>query len=283
MLRETGSSEGKLKELAERLLTHPHPEGSTSVELFVGRLPESLSADLPLPSTVGIVGSALRSRRGRPTVLEVVTDLAGDPEEVISRYEQDLATAGWRAFERFGGMGGGFVPEGIGFGRSFRRGDQGPVLMLAITTPEGGTADLRLRVDWEIVRHLPEMQRHGRPEGAERMPALRPPAGMPLRGGGGGGGGGSWHSEASVETDKAVAELVLHFDQQLEKAGWKRVAGSADDVVGWSSWKLPGSGDWRGLLLVLAAFGRNERVLYLRIQAHDATSGGWHMASFSSR
>lgn len=283
MLREAGSSEGKLKVLAERLLTHPHPEGSTSVELFVGRLPESLSADVPLPSTVTVVGSALHSRRGRPTLLEVVTNLADDPEQVISRYEQDLATAGWQAFERFGGMTGGFVPEVIGVGRSFRRGDEGPVLMLAITTPGGGTADLRLRLDWEIVRHLPEMQRHGRPEGAERMPALRPPAGMPLRGGGGGGGGGSWHSEASVETHKAVAELLSHFDQQLEKASWKRVAGSADDVIGWSSWHLPGSGHWRGLLLVMAAFGRDERVLYLRIEADDATSGGWQIASVSSR
>jgi hypothetical protein len=282
MTGDAGSHEEKLRELAERLLVHPHPEGSTSVELFVGRLPESLTLEIPLPPGSRLLGCALHSRRGRPTLTEAVFDVESDPQEMMSSYERELAKSGWNTFEGFGGMGGGFVPEGIGLGRSFRRGDQGPVLMVAVRTREARPSDLRLRLDWEIIRHLPEIERHGRPEGAERMPALRPPAGMPMRGGGGGGGGGTWHSQATVETDRPVAELQSHFDQQLERAGWKRLAGSADDVVGWSSWQLPGSGDWRGILLVLAAFGQSERALYLRIEASEATNGGWQVASMSS-
>jgi hypothetical protein len=200
----------------------------------------------------------------------------------MSRYEQELAKRGWSAFQGFGRMGGGFMPAGLGLGRSFRRGDEGPVLAMTVTTREGLPADLRLRLDWEIIRQLPEMQWHGRPEGGERMPALHPPTGMPMRGGGGGGGGGSWHSEASVETDRSVAELQSHFDQQLERAGWKRLAGSTDDVVGWSSWQLPGEGDWRGLLLVLAAFGQSERALHLRIEASDSRGGGASYSTFSA-
>ncbi len=282
MTPDAGSHEEKLRELAERLLTHPHPEGSPSVELLVGQLPESLAPEFPPPPVAELLGCALHSRRGQPTSLEAIFDTENDPEVLMSSYERDLAKGGWTAFERFAGMGGGFVPEGIGLGRSFRRGDKGPVLMVAIRSGEGLAAEIRLRLDWEIIRHLPEMERHGRPEGAERMPALRPPAGMPMRGSGGGGGGGSWHSEASVETDRPVVELQAHFDQQLDRAGWKRIAGSADNVVGWSSWQLPGKGDWRGLLLVLAAFGQNERALYLRIETGDGRNGGWQIASMSS-
>ncbi len=105
---------------------------------------------------------------------------------------------------------------------------------------------------------------------------------MPMHFGGGGGGGGTWHSQATVETDRSVAELLSHFDHQLERAGWKHVTGSADVVVAWSSWQLPGNGDWRGILVVLAAFSENERSLYLRIDASDAHNGGWQVRSMSS-
>jgi hypothetical protein len=275
------AEEEHLRELAERLLTHPHPEGFTSVELFVDRLPERLNIEIPLPTASRLLGSAQHSRRGRHSLVEAVFDSPGDPNDVVSSYEQELAKVGWTAFVGFGGMGGGFVPEGIGLGRSFRHGNEGPLLTISARTREGLPAEIRLRLDWEIVRHLPEMQRHGRPEGADRMPALHAPAGTPMRGGGGGGGGGggSWHSEATLETDRPVADLQSHFDQQLERAGWKRAAGRAEEVAAWSSWQLPGDGSWRGLLLVLAAFRQNERYLYLRIESGNASNDGWSVSS----
>lgn len=281
MTAKSGSDEQMLHDLAQRLLSHPHPEGPTSAELFLRRLPESLALELPLPPASKLLGGALHSRRQRPTFMEAVFDAERGPEEAVASYEKVLAEHGWSAFEQFGGMGGGFVAGGMGIGRSFRHGDEGPVLMVAATIREAKQTDLRLRLDWEIIRHLPEMRMHGRPEGAERMPALHPPEGIPLRGGGGGGGGGSWHSEASLETDLSVAELQSHFAMQLERGGWKRVAGSSDDVVAWSSWQLPGEGGWHGILLVLAA-RPGERFLYLRIEANDPRDGGRHISSVSS-
>ncbi len=52
------------------------------------------------------------------------------------------------------------------------------------------------------------------------------------------------------------------------------LAGTADDVAAWSSWNLPGEGDWGGILLVLAAFKSGERFLYVRVAAGDASEGG---------
>jgi len=281
MTAESGSDEQMLHDLAQRLLSHPNPDGPTSVELFLGRFPESLGLEIPMPPASTLLGVALHSRRQRPTLMEAVFDAEREPEEAVAVYERVLAGHGWNSFEQFGGMGGGFVPGGMGIGRAFRRGDEGPVLMVAATTRESKRTDLRLRLDWEIIRHLPEMRMHGRPEGAERMPALHPPEGIPLRGGGGGGSGGSWQSEASLETDLPVAELQSHFARQLERAGWNRAAGSADHVVAWSSWELPGGGGWHGILLVLGA-RPGERFLYVRIEANEPRDGGGHISSISS-
>jgi hypothetical protein len=261
------------KELAQRLLTYPHPEGPMSVELFLRAFPESLTVDLPMPAESKLIGGALHSRRGELTHMESVFDTPREPEEAVAAYERFVTERGWSPFEALGGMSGGFRPSGLGIGRSFRHGDQGPVLMISARSRESLPVDLRLRLDWEIIRRLPEMRRHAMPDGAQRLPGLHTPEGMPMRGGSGGGGGGSWHSEASVETDLPVPDLHAYFDQQLERAGWKRDAGSADAGTGWSSWLLPGDGSWRGLMLVLAT-RPGKRFLYVRIESDDATGGG---------
>ncbi len=264
----------EVKALAEKLMTHPYPEGPTSIELHLRRLPAEWGA-IPVPPGSQLLGSALYSRRGRPAQIEAIYVAEGDAQSVVSGYDAALKKGGWDVFAGFGGMHGGFVPGGLAAAhQSYRYGNEGPILMVAAL--EGGLAetDLRLRVDWDMARHVPEMRMHGRPEGAERLPPLSPPPGVPLRGGGGGGSSGSWHSEATVETDLPVPDLEVHFSRQLEAAGWTRLAGTADDVVGWSSWKLPGEGGWGGILLVLAAFKPGERFLYVRIAAGDAGDGG---------
>jgi hypothetical protein len=269
------------KELAQQLMTHPHPEGPTSIELFLRRLPDEWGA-VPLPLHASLVGGALHSRRSHPTQIEAIFESEGDAKSVLNRYEAALTGAGWSVFAGFG-MHGGFVPGGLtGVGQTYRRGDSGPILMVAALEGGSGVTDLRLRLDWDMARHLPEMRVHGRPEGAERLPALSPPLGVPLRGGGGGGGSGSWHSEATVETDLPVPDLETHFSRQLEAAGWTRLAGTADDVAGWSSWRVPGDGNWGGILLVLAAFKADERFLYVRIAAGDAENGGWYSSGMTA-
>jgi len=76
-----GSREEKPQGLAQRLLSHPHPEGQTSVELFVGQLPESLAVEIPLSLNSQLLGSALHSRRGQPTLVEALFDAESDPQE----------------------------------------------------------------------------------------------------------------------------------------------------------------------------------------------------------
>jgi hypothetical protein len=76
----------------------------------------------------------------------------------------------------------------------------------------------------------------------------------------------------------APLELEAYFAKQLEAAGWGRLTGSADETFAWSSWLIPDSGEWRGVLLVLAAF---PGVRHLSVQAELIRRGGGHAVRFS--
>jgi hypothetical protein len=273
-------------QLLHRLMTSsPFIPVERVVELVVGDLPAALADEVPLPSGARLVGSMLTSHQGRLADLQVVLDATGNPAEALRAYEQELRDRGWEPFEDLPGpMHGGFVPGRASDSRILRRGGQGPVLWVAASAIDEALTDLRLRLDWQMPRNLEERRGHlmGM-SGLNRMPRLHPPQGVALETQGGGGGGGRWNSEARVDTDLRVAELEAHFASQLVEAGWTRISGRADDVVGWSSWHLPGEGEWRGLLLVLAAFRANERSLTLRIEETKPADGGSGGQGFSFR
>lgn len=273
MAAQPESNEQALRELAERLLGHPHPEGVISIELFVQRLPESLQPDLPLPAGARLWGSQLRRLAGNPALMEAVLDVDGEPSLVLDEYETELTAAGWSMFEGFGPPHGGFVGAGMGEGRLLQLGGAGPVLALSAVARNDAPTDLRIRLDWEMARHRPTGPR-GMPPGAELLPPLRPPAGVTMRGPSGSGGSGRWTSETTLQTERPVAELEAHFAAQLARVGWTRTAGNTDGVVGWSAWQLPGDEGWRGVLLVLAAFGPTEPFVSLRIERRESDEPG---------
>ena len=262
-----------IKQLAERLLLHPHPEGPTSVEVFLRRLPDDLWGDIPLPAGSTLLGSVLRMRSGRPTLIEAVLDSDRKPGSILAACETDLTERGWRIYETPGPVHGGFAASRLAEGRILRAGDEGPILMIAATARDGASTDVRMRLDWDMPRQMSSGRDFGASSGAERMPLLRAPSNVRFEALGAGGSTGRWTSDARVFTDRTVADLEAHFAQQLAAAGWQRVAGDADDVVGWSSWQVPGEGNWRGLLLVLAAFRADERSLTMRIEQDRPEDG----------
>jgi hypothetical protein len=270
------------EELCARLLHHPHPDGPTSVDLFVHRLPESIAADIPIAPDWRVLGSALYLRDGRPTRMEAVIDAPNAFADLAEPFQNALSATGWTVLEPSGPMHGGFVSADMGEGRAFRREGQGPVLSIRGVGREGMATDLRLELDWEAARYLSRPP-HLRPDGAERLPSLSAPAGARLRRQHGGGGSGHWSSESTIQTDWSVGDTEARFAEQLLRVGWRRLGGSVDDTVGWSSWQLPGDGKWEGLLLVLAAFSPGERSLMLRIEQAESSEEEWSSYSVSSQ
>jgi hypothetical protein len=268
--------ERRLRELAGRLLAHPGPRGATTAELFLAELPPDVPADLIVPNDLDLFGSLARRRDGQITGIEVILDGTKPASDFLLAYERDLESHGWRRFEHFprhaGGFEGGFQtgPTGVFVNEAAES-----ALWIAARHVGGGRTEVGLRYDRENAANM--MANTPGPEfrGWDMLPELRPPAGVKVQPQGTSGGGGRWTSEARAQTEMPVPQLEAHFAKQLAADGWSRIAGTADDTMGWSSWDVPQPGNWRGLLLVLSPYP-GWRSMSLRVETvTDGSTGGW--------
>ena len=252
--------ERQLHQLASRLLTWPDPEGPASVDLIPVGYPVDLPPELVDLTDLRLLGSVVRRRAGILVGAEMVFEGPGEPQTVVSNYEAALVRLGWERIEQPQPPGGGgFDVHGFGQMTLLANKPKSAIVFLHGTDREEGGSELRVRYD---PVHAPEMLMNiGRAMRHEEtiLPRLKPPPGVRLRPEGTGGGGGRWKSDARAQTEMVPMELQAFFARQLEAAGWGRMTGSADDTFAWSSWLIPDSGKWRGVLLVLAPFpGRRQ-------------------------
>ena len=269
--------ERRLRELAGRLLAHPSPGGPTTAELFLAELPPDAPPDLIVPGDLDLFGSLARRRDGQMTGIEVILDGTKPVSEFLLAYQRDLESHGWCRFEPFqrhpGGFEGGFQ---MGPTAVFVNEKAVSALWIAARGVEGGRTEVGLRYDRENAANMMNnMSGPGRePPGWDMLPELRSPPGVNVQPQGSSGGGGRWTSEARAQTEMAVPEMEGHFAKQLVAAGWTRIAGTADETTGWSSWDVPDPGNWRGFLLVVSPF-TGWRSMLLRVETIAGGTGGW--------
>jgi len=269
--------ERQLRKLAGRLLAHPGPGGLTTAELFVAELPPDAPTELVVPANLDLSGSLVRRREGQITSIEVITDGVQPIGEVLPAYGRELEAHGWRRWEPYrrhppGGFEAGWdaSPEAV-----FVNEKAVSALWIATRQVEGGRTEFGLRFDWENAANMMIDRSEPGPEppGWDILPELRPPPGVRLQPQGSSGGGGHWSSEARAQSEMPVPELEAHFANQLTAAGWRRIAGAADDTTGWSRWDVPRPGNCRGLLLVLATVP-GWRSLSVRVETFPGQNAG---------
>ncbi|HEV2013419.1 MAG TPA: hypothetical protein VGR77_06010 [Candidatus Dormibacteraeota bacterium] len=268
--------ERRLRELAGRFLAYPSPEGPTTAELLLDELPSDAPPDLVVPEGLDLVGSLARRRAGQITGIEVMLDGTKAIRDFLPEYERVLKVGGWRRFDRLHRGPGGF-DSGWHMGPTavFVHEVAESALFVAARELDSGRTEVGLRYDRENAANMMTDMPGPEPPGWDMLPDLRPPRGVKLQAQGSSGGGGRWTSEARAQTEMPVPELEAHLAEQLAAAGWTRIAGAADDTTGWSSWTVPKPGNWRGLLLVLAAFS-GWRWLSVRVETFPrGGSGGW--------
>lgn len=283
-----------LRELVERLLSPPVPLPTGEVprvRLLPGALPPELTFDLPMPPGGRLIGSAVRPafekdpRAPSGVNVEVVMDAPGTPADVMAFYQSALAERGWSAppFAR-GPGGGGFQPTATPASAAFCQGESGPWLSMNVFPRETGPSDVRVSVNTGSPGpcsgpRVPPGVHLGPPPGFELLPPLFAPRAVRLYGSGimsgpgGPEGPGRWFSDATAETDMPVADLEAHFARQLEAAGWTRLGGRMDGPLTWSTWAVPGEGDWQGFLYVLEGPGPNRRSLHVEVASASAQEG----------
>jgi hypothetical protein len=247
--------ERQLRQLAGRLLTWPDPDGPVSVDLIPVGYPDDLPPELVDLTALRFLGSVVRRRAGVLVGVEMVFEGPGEPETVVSTYEAALVRLGWERIEQpQPPRGGGFHVHGFGQMTLLANKPKSAIVFLHGTDREEGGSELRVRFDPvhapETIMNMNRAMRHEE----SILPRLKPPPGVRLQPEGTGGGGGRWRSDARAQTQMNPMELEAFLAKQLKAAGWGRMAGSADDTFAWSSWLIPDSGEWRGVLLVLAAF-----------------------------
>jgi hypothetical protein len=262
-----------ITELAQRLIAppFPNPDGTIqSATLIPSALPKDAPFDMPVPPNGRVVGSVLR-QRGTSMSFDVVLDVTGKADEITSFYERELGSKGFNPPPTFQQpQQGGFVSSiGPASGKMFCKADVGPYVSVTVFGKASGPNDVRTHYEPANPNQGTPCSQKGGPGGppATRLPALRPPDGVTLQGSGGGFGGNRQSSDATALTSKGVGELESYFAQQLVAAGWTRINGKADGPIAWSTWKVPGDGDWQGLLLIIESPGKDRRSLTLRAES----------------
>ncbi len=273
--------ERQLRQLAGRLLTWPDPEGPATADLTLG-YPDELPPELVDRTELRFLGSVVRRRAGELVGAEMIFDGPGDPDAVAADYATILVGLGWERIEQPRPPGGGFQHRAVmGSTLLVDKGESAMVYLHAADREDGG-AELRVRYDpvhaQDMIANIGRGVRHEE----SILPQLKPPPGVKLRPEGTGGGGGRWKSDARAQTEMAPMELEAYFAKQLEAAGWGRISGSADDSFAWSSWlvpTVPPAREWRGVLLVLAAFaGWRQLSLQAELVRAGAPGGGGSFA-----
>jgi hypothetical protein len=249
--------ERQVRELAGRLLTWPDPEGPVSVDLIPVGYPDDLPPELVDLTELRFLGSVVRRRAATLVGVEMVFVGPGAPEAVISSYEASLLGLGWERLDQPQPMRGGFDAGGFPEMSLLVERQRSVAVVLQAVQSERGASELRVRYDPVHVHDMIANSARATRNEASMLPRLTPPPGVRLRPEGVSGGGGMWKSDARGQTEMLPMELEAHFAKQLELAGWGRLSGSADETFAWSSWLVPAvppTEEWRGVLLVLAAF-----------------------------
>lgn len=231
-----------LEKLATRLLTTPYhgfpgePRPKKPM-LYPEQLPEGF--DLPLPDDVIIVGALVQKNGG----FRVVADSNLKPQAILDFYRVEMEKRNWHLPPRQPEMRG-FSPA-AGFASTFcdPNNVHHSLHILANDYFENSPTDVRINL-MVTERHSPCLQKTNRVQRShmELLPHLKTPIKVTLlstrsSGGDDGSAGIVLTTSALLETDKHIASLVTHYQQELMNAGWKMYSDEIGTSFATNSWQ----------------------------------------------
>src|ERR1700680_913052 len=88
--------ERQLRDLANRLLSWPDPQGPSTVDLMPLGYPDDLPPELVDYADLRFLGSVVRRRAGDLLEIQLLFEMAGDANDLLERYERSLLELGWQ-------------------------------------------------------------------------------------------------------------------------------------------------------------------------------------------
>lgn len=267
--------EEALRELALRLLSSSRSEaaGGARPQLFVGRLPDNLPVEVPIPDGFTVLGGLV----GVDELLgglqaHIVLDAPMGAEQVRETYRELMSMGGWSERKFPGQMGGGFA---FGPRASLllfcREVESSPALTVSAHELPNSSTDVRLglytgprspcirsqavaavEAKWLIPRLVQPTGTREYPEGRSsiRQPDFE-------------------SSSLIVATNLELPEIATHYDAQLSAGGWTLTGEDLSGPQAWSSWKFFDKQEqlWAGMFAALGLPEAPRRYL-LRVLAY---------------
>ncbi len=256
-----------LQVLLQRIVGESYP-GAPAQEatIYVGKLPDTLPVDLPLPDGSRVIGSVVRAEES----IQVVLDAPQGPDRVLDFYRQRMPAAGWSVPDQSIAPNSGFVQSGFGTGLTFCQARTGPSLFINASAEPGQATDVRLTLNIAKTQSYPcSPQPGGLSASSTSIPRLVAPGGArQVEGGSGGSSTGSTYNSATLATDQNAAALAAFYGDQLAQAGWTKQDSGQSGPVSWSTWSLQDKQgtSWKGLFFALDLSGTpSRRFVYVRV------------------
>jgi hypothetical protein len=247
------SNEALLQALTLRFLAKEFPGDSKpeSVQLLVGRLPNQLPVEVPLPENSQIIGSYVNLDWHNISI-EFDTDLS--PESILNFYRERLLSSGWHSPEIPTRPLGGFHVKESTNRALFCRSHRGPVLSIYVSTVQNPLTQVSLNInsDPNNISCVKLSRSRNLYEGYELIPNLTPPVNGKHFGQQSGGGGDNANSRAMLETNLDLLSVMVHYQTQLEEVGWACFEQGHGESLAWSTWRFLDQEEesWYGLFFV---------------------------------
>jgi hypothetical protein len=266
----TGGIVEALRELILRIVApaDPNSPDASNPELFVGRMPNALPVELPLPPRSRVLGGLVLD--GRTTIyLESETP----PSEIVALYRTHLPAPSWNFLGEKTDLGGFAAPRVLeAKDVQFCPEGEGPAISIEAHARPDGVTDAQINLVTDL-SHTPcgnpnvppAWQYRNRQPG---LPKLIAPVEADFAQGGGHGGEAVWEARGYLYTTADLGDVAEHYSRQFEAAGWKEQGRGGDEVVAWSQWSR--RDDW----------GRRVDAIFLAVR-HPG-SGGYSLTAATS-
>jgi hypothetical protein len=252
------------EELVAALLTGFVAPGREFPEIVVGRVPDEMPFEVPLPPNARVVGAI-----SRPTFGTLVLSVPERPLDAMKAYRDFLRRTGWDDPGREHGTG--FEPPRTVHSGTFCQGESRSISTAAAQRSDKETF-LQVQYREASGRSLCDQTQFENPR-FERgpMPTLYPPQNTSIVDASV--GGGRNHSEASarLETDLDPAQLVAHYGTQLRADGWAPRSDPSGKELAAQQWSIEDrrGNSWVAVLVALRIPNSEHRQVLFRVMPSE--------------
>lgn len=230
-------------------------------QVFIGKLPDDLSTEIPQPSEAEIVGSIKRGE----DIYEIALDIPVAATQVKSFYETQLVQKGWKQQEDMSPKRA-FVTSATEFEEnlSFCKSEKGPLLQVNINQPENTSTEVGMSLNTNESDSSCRFLVKGLSFSFAKTPILKPPANTKVTPKQVGGFSSEMSSSmANLESQLNLQQLNQHYIIQMQQAGWIKMADAQNNQAAFSMWSLKDKNNisWQGMMSIKPIEGKPEQYL----------------------